>query len=485
MATTFNLELNTKPTRKKTYSVLLRITQDRKHKRIKTTVEVKKLSDFNPKAKPGFWIRTSEPNHKKWNEILESDIESAKQTYRDLREKGMGSKELIKSTLIEAEVSHSFIDFAKERCENILKEGGHRNYKKYNGFINKLESYLKTIHKEDLLFSEITPSFLSKFEAYLHSLRNVRNPKAKLHPNTIEVNFNVFKALINRAIDVENQLKPELNPFRAYEFKKTIKTVKDKLNESEIRLIEELVLPKGSLIWDCRNYFLFSFYLAGIRAGDLIQLRWCNITSEGRLEYRMSKTKIDRNIKLHKKAKNILKYYYREEAKPTDYIFPLLKNDAPYAMAISEEEKATLPSELIVKLNNTIGSKNALINKYLKNITLLAKINKKISFHTSRHSFAKIAKDYKVDNNHLKNLLGHSNIKITETYMGNFETDETDNVMDTIFGEKIDPLKAIKLQLEKMDPEAIERLFTEVKKGKPENENGNIVNKSDKMESNE
>lgn len=185
MATTFNLELNPKPSKKHTYSILLRITQDRKHKRIKTKVEVNKKGDFNPKAKPGFWIRTSEPSHKKWNEILESEIADAKQTYRDLRDKGMASKELIKSTMIEAEVSPSFIAFAKKRSEDIFNEGGYRNYKKYVGFCNKLETYLNTINKRDLMFSEITTSFLSKFEAHLHTLRNIRNPKAKLHPNTI------------------------------------------------------------------------------------------------------------------------------------------------------------------------------------------------------------------------------------------------------------------------------------------------------------
>jgi len=170
-----------------------------------------------------------------------------------------------------------------------------------------------------LLFSEITASFLSKFEAHLHSLRNIRNPDAKLHPNTIEVNLNIFKALINRAIEVEKRLKPELNPFLGYDYGKTIKTFKDKLNEAEIKLIEELKLPEGSLIWHCRNYFMFSFYLAGIRAGDLIQLRWCNITSEGRLEYRMSKTKNDRSIKLHLKATDILKFYHKESCLATDW----------------------------------------------------------------------------------------------------------------------------------------------------------------------
>ena len=85
MGITFNLELNNKPTKNKTYVVLLRITQDKKHIRKKTTVELKSKNDFNPKAKQGNWIRTSEPNHKKWNQDLADEIEDAKNTYKKLR----------------------------------------------------------------------------------------------------------------------------------------------------------------------------------------------------------------------------------------------------------------------------------------------------------------------------------------------------------------------------------------------------------------
>jgi len=463
MGTTFNLELNNKPSANKTYSILLRITQNKKHTRKKTTVELNSKKDFNPKAKQNNWIRTSEPNHKKWNEALRDEIEEAKTTYRDLKTKGLATKELIKSKINEAESSSSFIEFAEQRTKDIFNEGGYRNYKKYNGLVNKLKAYLKEKKKKDLLFSEVTTSFLSKFEAYLHNLRNERNEEATLHPNTIEVNLNIFKALINRAIKVQKIIKPEMNPFLGYDYSHTIKTAKEKLNEAEIKLIEELDLPEGSLIWHCRNYFLFSFYLAGIRAGDLIQLRWKDITSEGRLEYRMSKTQNDRSLKLHTKANDILQHYRKEEIKPSDYIFPLLNNEAPFAKAITEEQKATLPPALIVQMNNQTNSKNVLINKYLNKIATQAGIDKKISFHVSRHSFAKIAKDNKVDSNHLKNILGHSDIKITETYMGSFATEETDSVMASIFG-KIDPKEKLKALLKELNPEDLEEVLQDMKK---------------------
>ena len=43
-----------------------------------------------------------------------------------------------------------------------------------------------------------------------------------------------------------------------------------------------LDLPKDS--------FLLSYYCAGVRVGDLIQLRWSNISPDGRISYVMDKT---------------------------------------------------------------------------------------------------------------------------------------------------------------------------------------------------
>ena len=464
MATTFGFELNNRQTRNQTYVVMLRITQNRKLKRIKTTVEINKKTDFNPKAKQENWIRATEPNFKSWNRVLAKELEKAKNIYRDLKEDGQATSDRIKTTLQAGERTSSFLQYAKDRTKDIYQAGGFRNWKKYNGFCNKLEAYLidKNGNTKDLTFAEVTASFLSKFEAHLHTLKNERQPEKTLHPNTLQVNFNIFKTLINRAIEIEGLMKPEKNPFMAFSYK-GVKTMKEKLNEDEIKLIIGLSLPEGSLIWHCRNYFLFSFYCAGIRAGDLIQLRWNNISSEGRLIYEMGKNHKTKNIVLVSQAKEILSKYFNDEAKQTDYIFPLLDIHADYAKAINQDEKDTMPTELKVKLFSTVSAKNALINKELGKIAKQAKIEKKVSFHISRHSFAKIAKDKKIDNNSLKALLAHSNINQTEAYMGGFDTSVNDKALETIFEDSNSPKAELLSLLGKMKPEDIEALLKEVK----------------------
>ena len=234
---TFRFEINKKrPTRNKTFIVWLRITTDGKRKLLKTDIELKSANDFNSKARQDNWIRPSEPNSAKWNNDLADILEKTKDTYKDLKKTGVATSENIASTIKSEEISPSFLQYAKQRTTDILNEGGHRNFKKYNGFCNKLEGYLKSIKKRDLLFAELTSSFLSRFEAYLHSLKNERNPDAKLHPNTIAINLNIFKTIINRAVEVDRLIKPEQNPFLGYKYSREISTTKEKLNEKETRI---------------------------------------------------------------------------------------------------------------------------------------------------------------------------------------------------------------------------------------------------------
>lgn len=464
MATTFTFELNGKPNRNGAYSIFLRITQNRKLKRMKSSVEVRKRSDFNKDTKNEKWIRSSEPNSALWNEVLHNELEDAKQTYRELREDGLATSDRIVSQIQSGERTSSFLEYARQRTQEIYDAGGFRNWKKYNGFCNKLESYLKSKRAKDLTFAELNTSFLSKFEVYLHTLHNEREPEKKLHPNTIQINFNIFKTLVKRAVEVEGLMKLEKNPFLSYTYK-GVKTTKEKLDEVEIQRIIDLDLEKNSLLWHCRNYFLFSFYCAGVRAGDLIQLRWCNITEDGRLRYQMGKNHKDRDLVLVSQAIDILQYYNTEDSTPNDYIFPLLNASEPYAKAITQEEKDTMPTELRVKLFNQVSAKNALINKYLKKLAEFAEIEKKVSLHISRHSFAKIAKQKGTDTLKLKDLLAHSSVKITENYMGSFDTSENDKAIQNIFQKKeTSPKEELLSLLDKMNPEDISSLINQIKR---------------------
>lgn len=240
-----------------------------------------------------------------------------------------------------------------------------------------------------------------------------------------------IKTIINRAINVDCVMKQQ-SPFTGLSYK-SVQTEKDKLNEDEIRRIIELDIEQGAPMWHVRNYFLFSFYCAGIRIGDLMSLRWRNITDDGRLHYRMWKNRKYRDFILVEQAVDILRLYRRDDAKPNDYIFPIL-NNRKYSKYITYDEIDTMPVSYKEMLFEAIHNKTKTINKALKGIATLAEIDKRVTFHTARHTFANIAKKHGADNLVLRDIMAHSSLSTTERYMGSFDTGARDATLQNIFG---------------------------------------------------
>ena len=431
---TFRFELNGRPTKNKTYVVYLRVTVGGKRKLIKTMVEIARPSDFNAKCKGENWIRGGVRDAKVLNAQLADILAKAKETYKELDKEGEVTTVALAKEMNTEVVSPSFLAFARERAQMIYDNGGWRNWRKYCGLINKLDAFRKKRRMADITVADMTVELLTRFDNFLHKWENEREPGTLLHPNTIEVQFNILRTLVHRAIEV-GIMEASKDPFLVFKYK-GVKTVKEKLDDSEMERIINLELEEGSLIWHCKNYFLFSYYCAGIRAADLIQLRWGNVTTSGRLHYQMGKNHKERDLLLVEQAIEILRHYQREDAKATDYIFPLLSNDAEYAGYVTQADKDRMRPELRHKMYQDISSKNALINKYLKKIAEKAEIEKPLSMHISRHSFAHIAQESGAESSAIKNILGHSNLATTERYMGSFDTTKTDETLRNVFAKK-------------------------------------------------
>ena len=431
---TFRFELNGRPTKNKTYVVYLRVTVGGKRKLIKTMVEIARPSDFNAKCKGENWIRGGVRDAKVLNAQLADILAKAKETYKELDKEGEVTTVALAKEMNTEAVSPSFLAFARERAQMIYDNGGWRNWRKYCGLINKLDAFRKKRRMADITVADMTVELLTRFENFLHKWENEREPGKLLHPNTIEVQFNILRTLVHRAIEV-GIMEASKDPFLVFKYR-GVKTIKEKLDDSEMERIINLELEEGSLIWHCKNYFLFSYYCAGIRAADLIQLRWGNVTTSGRLHYQMGKNHKERDLLLVEQAIKILRHYQREDAKASDYIFPLLSNDAEYAGYVTQADKDRMRPELRHKMYQDISSKNALINKYLKKIAEKAEIEKPLSMHISRHSFAHIAQESGAESSAIKNILGHSNLATTERYMGSFDTTKTDETLRNVFAKK-------------------------------------------------
>lgn len=403
MTTTFNLELNAKPKADGTHGILIRITQNRRHKRISSGIFIKK-PDFNKKAKYGKWIRSSNPAHEKINKTILDKIKKANESLAEIeKERRNPSLSVIKTQL--KGYSKNFFEFADQKIIMLEESGKIGTYKKYKSVIDKLKKY---VGSTDLFFDDLTVTFMVNYQ---HHLVKIGNKK-----NTIHSNLKTVKRLIKQAIE-EGIFSQEKNPFFVFKLR-TEAGSKERLSGEEIKKIASLKLDKGSLLSHCRNAFMFSFYGAGIRASDLLEMKWKNIVNE-RLEYQMNKTGRLISLKLFKGALDILKEYRQTISKGEDYIFPFL--DAQVMKSGNEW-----------KIFNEISSKNALINKYLKMIAEKANIEKNISLHVSRHSFASIAKGKNIELQKISELLVHGNKQITEDYLRPFASSELDETMEAI-----------------------------------------------------
>ncbi|MCX6312611.1 MAG: tyrosine-type recombinase/integrase [Bacteroidetes bacterium] len=177
----------------------------------------------------------------------------------------------------------------------------------------------------------------------------------------------------------------------------------------------------GSLAFNVQKSWMLSFYCAGIRAEDLLTLKVKNIVL-GRLVYQMNKTGKLKSIKVTPKIQTILDNFISKKSKPNDYIFPFMPDYADQLEPHGKEFKCI------------ISSRTAQMNKHLKDIATKAKIEKKITNHIARHSFANVARKKTNDIHAIKSALGHSSTKITELYLDSFDEEGLDSMMETVAG---------------------------------------------------
>ncbi len=257
---------------------------------------------------------------------------------------------------------------------------------------NTLRTYISTraainSYDPNLMFAELTPDRLGDFEQFLRK-------KLKNRVNTIHGRMKVLKKLSRIALQKGWMNQSPFNDFKL-KLEKTNRNylVKEELDRLEkvspLSRIEELVL-------DC---FRFSCY-TGLRFSDICLLRNSNIIERPdglRLSFRMAKTKEDLAFKLPSPACEILRKWLSPQQK--SLMFSVL----------SGKKEG-------IELQKEISSQNAYFNKILKGLVSKAGIEKTVSFHVARHTFATMALTLGISMEILSKLLGHQDLKTTQIY---------------------------------------------------------------------
>lgn len=229
----------------------------------------------------------------------------------------------------------------------------------------------KKYQREDLYLREINLGFIQGFHSFLLSDKNMGQNSSTKH-------LKFLKKLLNLAVSNSYM---SFNPVNAYKVEREPVEI-DFLNEEELRRIINFDTPIPRFE-RAKDMFLFGCF-TGLSYIDVktLALEHFERDTEGRIwiKKRRVKTGVLSRIPLLPMAKMILEKY-----KNSNKLLPIQD-----------------PAD---------------INKYLKDIAILCNINKRITYHTSRHTFAStVTLANNISLEVVSKMLGHTNTRMTTHY---------------------------------------------------------------------
>ncbi len=320
--------------------------------------------------------------------ILLHETLSKGNTSRSLKEKVFGKR------------PHDFYSVADETLAKYRIEGRIGTYDLNRSVITKLKEF-----RPALTFYDITPEFLIKYEHFLRERFGNRT-------NTVHTNMKFIRKVFNDAIR-SDVVEADASPFRKYKLKLE-KTHRNYLTEEELNQIECCTLNQGTLLERCRDMFVFAAYTGGLRVSDVLQLKWADFDGS-HLSVVIKKTGTQVAIKVPNTGLGIMDRYRRVNGCKDDFIFPMLK--------------PTLNIHDPVALDVAVTSATTQINTNLKRLAKMAGIDKRLSFHVSRHTFAVRALKKGITIDKVSKLMAHSTIRETQVY-AKIMNEELDRAMD-------------------------------------------------------
>ena len=228
----------------------------------------------------------------------------------------------------------------------------------------------------EIPFSKIDIKFCEDFKAFLLNAPRGGNKNGILSQNSASTYFSVFKAALKQAfIDgyFTTDIAAKIKGIPSEESRREYLTI-DELNTLVATPCENDVLKRAAL---------FSA-LTGLRHSDIQKLKWNEISldnNQPRINFTQKKTKGVEYMPISQQALEIC----GEPKSPNDLVFENLTNPA-------------------------------WINRPLKTWVAKAGINKNITFHCFRHTFATLQLSSGTDIYTVSKMLGHTNVKTTQVY---------------------------------------------------------------------
>lgn len=251
---------------------------------------------------------------------------------------------------------------------------------------------------------------LSGYETYLHN--------RKLSKNTISTYIRILRAIYYRALNYGfvsyiPGLFSHLYTGICFPVKRSLPaSVMGKMLVSKKKFDEKLE--------KIQSYFLLLFLLRGMPFADLVRLKKNDLKGDT-IIYRRQKTGKVMMIKLPDQARELI-VKHRDNCPGSQYLLDIMigkGKNVSFGSGTREEY-------------NSYQRRLRYFNRNLKLLSVEMGIKEPISSYTARHTWATTAYYRKYSIGIISNALGHSDIKVTESYLKPFDNMELDTVNESI-----------------------------------------------------
>ena len=267
-------------------------------------------------------------------------------------------------------------------------------FNKYDLTFRRLQEFLKVkLKKTDILLGQVDQNFVLDFEAYLKT-------EYRLDTNSSEKLMRIFKRITTMCF---RNGQMQRDPFCGHQLKK-VKKDRGYLTKSELESILGFT-PDSKRLEKVRDIFLFCCF-TGFDYSTTAALTEKHIITDDDgnqwIETHRIKTKIASKVKLLDIPVAILKKY--EAKRDGDFLLPVMSN--------------------------------AKYNLYLKEIASACGIEKRVTSHLARHTFATtVTYANGVSIESISKMLGHTKISTTQIYARTVDktvSDEMDSLANTL-----------------------------------------------------
>ena len=299
--------------------------------------------------------------------------------------------------------TNDLFDCFEAKIESELDRNSINNASVYQNTLNQIKKFTKG---ESTSLYEINVQWLEKYEAFR---------KKKIGVASLGIEMRNIRTVLNDNMD---DSLSKIYPFRQKASQKgkyliqSLKKGRDtKLDKDQIKKLRDYT-SKNKMRLMARDFFLFSYYSAGMNLTDIARLEK-DSTGFIRKKSNSRVTEVEEiPLRLNDLQKEIISRH---------------KGKGKYMFNILNDKDS--PETIVKKVNN----KTSQIYKQLKKISKELGFEKPISMNWARHSYATIlANSNKVDINTISKALGHTSIKTTENYLSGFNIKKQDLIDEAL-----------------------------------------------------